>query len=102
MQVQMEDNVALKVIEELEELMQSSPDPEADPEGEEEEEDEEEEEETEADAKGKGSGGGTEPIVLQELHAFSPAFNNNCPHEGKASKTLASHFLGVIATILDN
>uniref|UniRef100_A0A8B9J1L4 Fasciculation and elongation protein zeta 1 n=1 Tax=Amazona collaria TaxID=241587 RepID=A0A8B9J1L4_9PSIT len=49
----MEDTDALKVIEELEELMQSSPDPEADPEGEEEEEDEEEEEETEADAKGK-------------------------------------------------
>ncbi|XP_065553299.1 fasciculation and elongation protein zeta-1 isoform X2 [Lathamus discolor] len=72
---------AEQVIEELEELMQSSPDPEADPEGEEEEEDEEEEEETEADAKGKGSGGGTEPIVLRELHAFSPAFNNNCSHE---------------------
>ncbi|KAM8989258.1 fasciculation and elongation protein zeta-1 isoform 4-T4 [Ara ararauna] len=72
---------AEQVIEELEELMQSSPDPEADPEGEEEEEDEEEEEETEADAKGKGSGGGTEPILLRELHAFSPAFNNNCSHE---------------------
>ncbi|KFQ54649.1 Fasciculation and elongation protein zeta-1, partial [Nestor notabilis] len=73
---------AEQVIEELEELMQSSPDPEADPEGEEEEEDEEEEEETEVDAKGKGSGGGTEPILLRELHAFSPAFNNNCTHEG--------------------
>ncbi|NWS37530.1 FEZ1 protein, partial [Probosciger aterrimus] len=72
---------AEQVIEELEELMQSSPDPEADPEGEEEEEDEEEEEETEADAKGKGSGGGTESILLRELHAFSPAFNNNCSHE---------------------
>ncbi|KAM9519623.1 fasciculation and elongation protein zeta-1 isoform 8-T8 [Guaruba guarouba] len=72
---------AEQVIEELEELMQSSPDPEADPEGEEDEEDEEEEEETEADAKGKGSGGGTEPILLRELHAFSPAFNNNCSHE---------------------
>ncbi|XP_062464711.1 fasciculation and elongation protein zeta-1 isoform X5 [Pezoporus occidentalis] len=72
---------AEQVIEELEELMQSSPDPEADPEGEEEEEDEEEEEETESDAKGKGSGGSTEPIVLRELHAFSPAFNNNCSHE---------------------
>ncbi|NWV60080.1 FEZ1 protein, partial [Malurus elegans] len=75
---------AEQVIEELEELMQSSPDPEADPEGEEEdeEEEEEEEEETEADGEGKGSGGGTEPIVLRELHAFSPAFNNNCSHEG--------------------
>ncbi|NXH45334.1 FEZ1 protein, partial [Dicaeum eximium] len=76
---------AEQVIEELEELMQSSPDPEADPEGEEEEEeeeDEDEEEETKADAEGKGGGGGTEPIVLQELHAFSPAFNNNCSHEG--------------------
>ncbi|NWV38945.1 FEZ1 protein, partial [Grantiella picta] len=75
---------AEQVIEELEELMQSSPDPEADPEGEEEdeEEEEEEEEETEADAEGKGGGGGTEPIVLRELHAFSPAFNNNCSHEG--------------------
>ncbi|KAM4646368.1 fasciculation and elongation protein zeta-1 [Amazona ochrocephala] len=72
---------AEQVIEELEELMQSSPDPEADPEGEEEEEDEEEEEETEADAKGKGGGGGTEPILLRELHAFFPAFNNNCSHE---------------------
>ncbi|NXM85570.1 FEZ1 protein, partial [Oenanthe oenanthe] len=74
---------AEQVIEELEELMQSSPDPEADPEGEEEEEeeeDEEEEEEGKADAEGKG--GGTEPIVLQELHAFSPALNNNCSHEG--------------------
>ncbi|NWU39397.1 FEZ1 protein, partial [Hylia prasina] len=76
---------AEQVIEELEELMQSSPDPEADPEGEEEEEeeeDEEEEEETKADAEGKGGGRGTEPIVLRELHAFSPAFNNNCSHEG--------------------
>uniref|UniRef100_A0A8D0F8T6 Fasciculation and elongation protein zeta 1 n=1 Tax=Strix occidentalis caurina TaxID=311401 RepID=A0A8D0F8T6_STROC len=54
---------AEQVIEELEELMQSSPDPEADPEG-------------------KGSGGGTEPILLRELRAFSPAFNNNCSHEG--------------------
>ncbi|XP_063274006.1 fasciculation and elongation protein zeta-1 [Prinia subflava] len=76
---------AEQVIEELEELMQSSPDPEADPEGEEEEEeeeDEEEEEETKADAEGKGGGRGTEPILLRELHAFSPAFNNNCSHEG--------------------
>ncbi|KAM6998606.1 fasciculation and elongation protein zeta-1 [Passerculus sandwichensis] len=76
---------AEQVIEELEELMQSSPDPEADPEGEEEEEEEdeeEEEEETKADAEGKGGGGGTEPIVLRELHAFSPALNNNCSHEG--------------------
>ncbi|XP_009474106.1 PREDICTED: fasciculation and elongation protein zeta-1-like [Nipponia nippon] len=69
---------AEQVIEELEELMQSSPDPEADPEGEEEEE-EEEEEETEADAE--GGGGATEPILLRELRAFSPAFNNNCSHE---------------------
>ncbi|NXG60132.1 FEZ1 protein, partial [Hemiprocne comata] len=67
---------AEQVIEELEELMQSSPDPEADPEGDE----EEEEEETEANAEGKG--GGTEPILLRELCAFSPAFNNNCSHEG--------------------
>ncbi|NWT99610.1 FEZ1 protein, partial [Urocynchramus pylzowi] len=76
---------AEQVIEELEELMQSSPDPEADPEGEEEEEEEEdeeeEEEETKADAEGKGGGGSTEPILLRELHAFSPAFNNNCSHE---------------------
>uniref|UniRef100_A0A8C5TH99 FEZ1 protein n=1 Tax=Malurus cyaneus samueli TaxID=2593467 RepID=A0A8C5TH99_9PASS len=71
-QVQMEDTDALQVIEELEELMQSSPDPEADPEG---------------------SGGGTEPIVLRELHAFSPAFNNNCSHEGMASKAQASRAL---------
>ncbi|NWR09778.1 FEZ1 protein, partial [Paradoxornis webbianus] len=76
---------AEQVIEELEELMQSSPDPEADPEGEEEEEeeeDEEEEEETKADAEGKGGGRGTEPILLRELHAFSPGLNNNCSHEG--------------------
>ncbi|NWS77114.1 FEZ1 protein, partial [Crotophaga sulcirostris] len=72
---------AEQVIEELEELMQSSPDPEADPEGDE-DEDEEEEEETEADAEGEGGGGSTEPIVLHELRAFSPAFNNNCSHEG--------------------
>ncbi|NXS99483.1 FEZ1 protein, partial [Jacana jacana] len=71
---------AEQVIEELEELMQSSPDPEADPEGDEEEE--EEEEETEADAEGEGGGGGMEPILLRELRAFSPAFNNNCSHEG--------------------
>ncbi|NXW83503.1 FEZ1 protein, partial [Alopecoenas beccarii] len=71
---------AEQVIEELEELMQSSPDPEADPEGDDDEEEEEEEEETEADAEG----GGTEPIVLRELRAFSPAFNNNCSHEGLA------------------
>ncbi|NWQ87123.1 FEZ1 protein, partial [Burhinus bistriatus] len=70
---------AEQVIEELEELMQSSPDPEADPEGDEDEE--EEEEETEADAEGEGSGGGTEPILLHELRSFSPAFNNNCSHE---------------------
>ncbi|XP_054659247.1 fasciculation and elongation protein zeta-1 isoform X4 [Grus americana] len=74
---------AEQVIEELEELMQSSPDPEADPEGDEDEdEEEEEEEETEADAEGEGGGGGTEPILLRELRAFSPAFNNNCSHEG--------------------
>ncbi|NWH26495.1 FEZ1 protein, partial [Grus americana] len=73
---------AEQVIEELEELMQSSPDPEADPEGDEDEdEEEEEEEETEADAEGEGGGGGTEPILLRELRAFSPAFNNNCSHE---------------------
>ncbi|NXK35857.1 FEZ1 protein, partial [Piprites chloris] len=72
---------AEQVIEELEELMQSSPDPEADPEGEEEEE-EEDEEDTEADAEGEGGGGGTEPILLRELRAFSPALNNNCSHEG--------------------
>uniref|UniRef100_A0A8C3J6M5 Fasciculation and elongation protein zeta-1 n=1 Tax=Calidris pygmaea TaxID=425635 RepID=A0A8C3J6M5_9CHAR len=69
---------AEQVIEELEELMQSSPDPEADPEGDEDEE--EEEEETEADTE--GGGGGMEPILLRELRAFSPAFNNNCSHEG--------------------
>ncbi|NXR38825.1 FEZ1 protein, partial [Zosterops hypoxanthus] len=76
---------AEQVIEELEDLMQSSPDPEADPEGEEEDEEEEEEdeeEESKADAEGKGGGRGTEPIVLRELHAFSPALNNNCSHEG--------------------
>ncbi|NXI62932.1 FEZ1 protein, partial [Anseranas semipalmata] len=74
---------AEQVIEELEELMQSSPDPEADPEGDEdEEEEEEEEEEAEADAEGDGGGGGMEPILLRELHTFSPTFNNNCSHEG--------------------
>ncbi|KFP68187.1 Fasciculation and elongation protein zeta-1, partial [Cariama cristata] len=77
---------AEQVIEELEELMQSSPDPEADAEGDEDEE-EEDEEETEADVEGEGGGGGTEPILLHELRAFSPAFNNNCSHEGTASKT---------------
>ncbi|XP_009704917.1 PREDICTED: fasciculation and elongation protein zeta-1, partial [Cariama cristata] len=71
---------AEQVIEELEELMQSSPDPEADAEGDEDEE-EEDEEETEADVEGEGGGGGTEPILLHELRAFSPAFNNNCSHE---------------------
>lgn len=99
--VQMEDAGALQVIEELEELMQSSPDPEADPEGDEDEE-EEEEEETEADADGEGGGGGTEPILLRELCAFSPAFNNNCSHEGTDRKIQASRFLGTIPTNLDN
>ncbi|XP_067166340.1 fasciculation and elongation protein zeta-1 [Apteryx mantelli] len=66
---------AEQVIEELEELMQSSPDPEADPEA-------EDEEEEEAEAELTGDGGGTEPILLRELRAFSPAFNNNCSHEG--------------------
>ncbi|XP_064029404.1 fasciculation and elongation protein zeta-1 isoform X1 [Pogoniulus pusillus] len=70
---------AEQVIEELEELMQSSPDPEADPEGDEEEE--EEEEEAEANAKSEGGSGGTEPILLHELQALSPT-NNNCSHEG--------------------
>lgn len=88
---------APQVIEELEELMQSSPDPEADPDGDEEEE-EEEEEETEADAD-SGSGG-MEPILLRDLHTFSPTFNNNCSHEGTASKTQASPFLGEIPTKL--
>ncbi|NXN07608.1 FEZ1 protein, partial [Indicator maculatus] len=70
---------AEQVIEELEELMQSSPDPESDPEGDEEEEDKEEE--AEADAEGEGGGGGTEPILLHELQVFCPT-NNNCSHEG--------------------
>ncbi|NWJ10273.1 FEZ1 protein, partial [Crypturellus undulatus] len=64
---------APQVIEELEELMQSSPDPEADPEAEDEEEEETETETADDD------GGGTEPIVLR---AFPPALNNNCSHEG--------------------
>ncbi|NXR11670.1 FEZ1 protein, partial [Semnornis frantzii] len=71
---------AEQVIEELEELMQSSPDPEADPEGDE----EEEEEEAEADAEGEGGSGGTEPILLHQLQALSPT-NNNCSHEGTAA-----------------
>ncbi|NXL68771.1 FEZ1 protein, partial [Chordeiles acutipennis] len=71
---------AEQVIEELEELMQSSPDPEADPEGDEEDEEEEEEEEdTEADGEGEGGGGDTEPVLLRELHVFS---NSNSSHEG--------------------
>ncbi|KFV76383.1 Fasciculation and elongation protein zeta-1, partial [Dryobates pubescens] len=79
---------AEQVIEELEELMQSSPDPEADPEGDEEEE-EEEEEEAEADAEGKGDGGGTEPILLHELQAFCPT-NNNCSHEALSTAQAGS------------
>ncbi|NXF88433.1 FEZ1 protein, partial [Eubucco bourcierii] len=67
---------AEQVIEELEELMQSSPDPEADAEG-----DEEEEEEEEAEADAEGGSGGTEPILLRQLQALSPT-NNNCSHEG--------------------
>ncbi|XP_010006424.1 PREDICTED: fasciculation and elongation protein zeta-1 [Chaetura pelagica] len=75
---------AEEVIEELEELMQSSPDPEADPEG------DDEEEETQADAEGEG--GGTEPILLRELYAFSPALNNNCSHEGTACLAMGTYF----------
>ncbi|XP_030320607.1 fasciculation and elongation protein zeta-1 [Calypte anna] len=67
---------AEQVIEELEELMQSSPDTEADPDPPQ----EEEEEETEADAE--GDNGGSEPFLLRELQAFCPTFNNNCSHEG--------------------
>ncbi|NXX98819.1 FEZ1 protein, partial [Centropus bengalensis] len=84
---------AEQVIEELEELMQSSPDPEADPEGDEEEE-EEEEEETEADGEGEGGGGSTEPILLRELRAFSPAFNSNCSYEGTAGTARPGPFPG--------
>ncbi|XP_010139973.1 PREDICTED: fasciculation and elongation protein zeta-1-like [Buceros rhinoceros silvestris] len=84
---------AEQVIEELEELMQSSPDPEADPEGEEQEEEEEEE----TEAEGEGGGGGVEPILLRELRTFSPAFNSNCSHEGTAGR-----FLGAIPRKLDN
>uniref|UniRef100_A0A8C8BIK2 Fasciculation and elongation protein zeta 1 n=1 Tax=Otus sunia TaxID=257818 RepID=A0A8C8BIK2_9STRI len=80
---------AEQVIEELEELMQSSPDP------------EEEDEETEADAEGKGSGGGTEPILLRELRAFSPAFNNNCSHEGMHFSGRACVFLIALVPIRD-
>ncbi|NWX93477.1 FEZ1 protein, partial [Nothoprocta pentlandii] len=70
---------AEQVIEELEELMQSSPDPEADAEAEDEEEEEEEDDD---EAELAGGSGGTEPIVLRELRAFPPALNNNCSHEG--------------------
>ncbi|NXA78840.1 FEZ1 protein, partial [Thryothorus ludovicianus] len=94
---------AEQVIEELEELMQSSPDPEADPEGEdeeEEEEDEDEEEETKADAEGKGGGGGTEPILLRELHAFSPAFNNNCSHEGSSLIAQGTSFMALSPSVI--
>ncbi|XP_010220111.1 PREDICTED: fasciculation and elongation protein zeta-1-like, partial [Tinamus guttatus] len=76
---------AEQVIEELEELMQSSPDPEADPEA----EDEEEEEETETELA--DDSGGAEPIVLRELRAFSPALNNNCSHEVAPCILLIAH-----------
>lgn len=96
------DTGASQVIEELEELMQSSPDPEVDPEGDEEEEEEEDEEEdAEANAEGDGGGRGMEPIVLCELHTFSPTFNNNCSHEGMGSRSQAQPFLGAVFTKLD-
>lgn len=95
------DTGASQVIEELEELMQSSPDPEVDPEGDEEEEEEEDEEEdAEANAEGDGGGRGMEPIVLCELHTFSPTFNN-CSHEGMGSRSQAQPFLGAVFTKLD-
>lgn len=92
-----------QVIEELEELMQSSPDPEADPEGDEDEEEEEEDEEEDAEANAEGDSGsrGMEPIVLHELHTFSPTFNNNCSHEGTGSRNQAQPFLGAVLTKLD-
>ncbi|KAM9369972.1 fasciculation and elongation protein zeta-1 [Phaethornis superciliosus] len=66
---------AEQVIEELEELMQSSPDTETGPDA-----PQEEEEETEADAEGDSEG--SDPLFLRELQAFCPTFNNNCSHEG--------------------
>jgi len=82
--------------------MQSSPDPEADPEGDEDEEEEEDEEEdAEANAEGDSGSRGMEPIVLHELHTFSPTFNNNCSHEGTGSRNQAQPFLGAVLTKLD-
>lgn len=62
-----------KVIEEIVEMMENSPDP-----GETEEEDEEE-----------NCSSRTNPSLLEEIRQLSQASNNNCSHEGR-SRTCAA------------
>lgn len=61
-----------KVIEEIVEMMENSPDP-----GETEEEDEEE---------GSHCSSRDNPSLLEEIRQLSQASNNNCSYEGTASK----------------
>lgn len=63
-----------KVIEEIVEMMENSPDP-----GETEEEDEEE---------GSHCSSRDNPSLLEEIRQLSQASNNNCSYEGTASKHL--------------
>lgn len=65
-----------KVIEEIVEMMENSPDP-----GETEEEDEEEHSHCSST---------TNPSLLEEIKQLSQASNNNCSHEGKSKLYLHS------------
>lgn len=64
----------VKVIEEIVEMMENSPDP-----GETEEEDEEE-----------NCSSRTNPSLLDEIRQLSQASNNNCSHEGKTRTCVAA------------
>lgn len=66
----------IKVIEEIVEMMENSPDP-----GETEEEDEEEH---------SRCSSRTNPSLLEEIKQLSQASNNNCSHEGKSKLYLHS------------
>lgn len=75
MSILLSPHSACKVIEEIVEMMENSPDP-----GETEEEDEEE---------SSHCSSRTNPSLLEEIRQLSQASNNNCSYEGKV-RTLLS------------
>lgn len=75
-----------KVIEEIVEMMENSPDP-----GETEEEDEEE---------GNHCSSRTNPSLLEEIRQLSQASNNNCSYEGKPETRVSSAVAGLEQIIL--